>query len=108
MFIGASRSVILDVMDPNTVVERVPRLDNGFFDPMQELRKAKEEAAVSKSWAHSVGFTDKGTMQHLITVPLSIWAAIENLEPGFFSNRKNVYRLREEHPEYRVGKQVPR
>jgi hypothetical protein len=108
MFISASRSVILDVMDPNTVVERVPRLDRGFFDPMQELRKAKEEAAVSKNLSHAVGMTDKGTMQHLVTVPLSVWSAIEQLEPGFFSQRKNVYRLREEHPEYRVGKTVLR
>jgi hypothetical protein len=108
VFISASRSVILDVMDPNAVVERVPRLDRGFFNPMQELRKAKEEAAATKSYSHAVGMTEDGTMQHLVTVPLSVWAAIEQLEPGFFSKRRNVYKLREEHPEYRVGKQVPR
>ena len=103
MFIGGVRNILDEVSDADVVAERVPRLAR-HFDAIKDLREIKEEMAPIKSGSLAVGMTNKRTMMHLFNIPMSIWSVWESREPGYFSKRKNAYKFRNEHPEYRIGK----
>lgn len=107
MFIGGGRNLIDEITDAEVVAERVPRL-NRHFDAIQDVRKAIEEATITKMGSMAFGITNKGTMMRVANIPQSVWSAVHNVDSETFINRKKFYRWLGRHPEYRVGKQVSR
>lgn len=107
MYIGKDRKLFDEISDPIELAKRVPAYGR-HFDGMAEFKKAIEEATIVKTGSMAHGLTAGGNLQRLGTIPIGLWAVIEELEPGFFSKRSTFYPWLNKNPTFRVGRTVIR
>lgn len=98
-FSFADENFINSVIEPNHLVERVPRLET-FFEGVQEMKDLQARGSTYGAHNKVSGFTPGRQMQRIATIPYSIAAAILEVDPEFFTDRGKVYRFLSQHPEY--------
>jgi len=107
-YLNGLRTDVDRAIEPENLARRIPRFARGYFDPLQDYRKAIAEAARTKMGSTAIGLSQGGRMQHIGNMPLSVWAVLMNRHPEIFLERKAFYAFMRKHPEYRVGRTIIR
>lgn len=99
----ADENLISKVVEPEGLVERVPRL-KGFFEGVKDMREvlASEPGGRSPFTGSTGWWKGSRMMQYLGTTPTAVRAAIREIDPGFWEDPVKVVRFYEMHPEYKV------
>jgi len=99
----ADERLIGQIVDPETLVQRVPRMEE-FFKGVEDMRAALAQEADGKGRYTKTSGWWKGsrTMQYVGTTPISVRAAIREIDPGFWEDPVKVVRFYDLHPEYKV------
>jgi hypothetical protein len=97
----ADENLLDQVLDQDTLTQRVPRLST-FFDGIQEMKSIQAEVSTLGEFTKRTGFTPGKNFQRVATIPYSVKAALEAVDPEFFRDKAKVYRFLSRHPEYDV------
>jgi hypothetical protein len=98
----ADERLITQITNTDDLARRVPRLIT-FWDGVGEMREIiRDQGARRHPHSGSTGWWANGKMKYAGTVPVSIKAAIEMVDPGFFRSVEKVERFFAMHPEYRI------
>jgi len=95
----ADENLLDKVLDQDVLEERVPRLKT-FFEGIQEMRSLQAEVSTLGEFTKRTGFTPGKNFQRIATIPYSVKAAIEAVDPIFFRDKEKVLRFLKRHPEY--------
>lgn len=97
----ADEKFINQVIEPEELVRRVPRLAT-FFEGIQEQKSALADLGRKGPTTGSTGWWTGGNAQYIGTVPISVKAAIQEIDPDFWTDQRKVLRFFATHPEYVV------
>src|SRR3990172_10745479 len=98
-FVSPEENLIDKVVDQDELLRRIPRLSD-FYEGVAQMRSLQEEISTLGSFTKKTGFTPGKDFQPIATIPYSVAAAMVMVDPGFFKDRKKVYRFLAQHPEY--------
>lgn len=97
----ADEKLITQITDVETLATRVPRLVD-FWEGVKYLRELHRTDGVKGHLTKSTGWMTGRKMQYLGTIPVSVKAAIMEVDPDFFRSEEKVRRFFAAHPEYRI------
>lgn len=103
----ADKHLVDSITDPDTLVERVPRMA-GYFKAMQDLRDAiaSDPSSIGAHTRQS-GFTPDGTMQFAARVPVSVFAAMLEIDPTFGTDERKFVEWLKRNPQFAASQRVP-
>jgi hypothetical protein len=104
-YIKKFENVLDEVTSAQVLKDTLPegRMET-FVEAVSDIRAANEEAYKISNFKRVAGMSDSGNWMRVATIPLSVIACIEQVEPGFFQNKKRFYRWLNRHPEYQCVK----
>lgn len=104
----ADEKLIGQIADPEAITKAAPRLSS-FFEGVKDMRNmlVSEPGGKGTFTRTSGWFKGSKKMQYVGTVPVSLVAAVREIDPGFWEDVKKVERFFLLHPEYVVKSVVP-
>jgi hypothetical protein len=106
----ADRKLIDQITDIDVLTERIPRIQT-FLQGVQEQRQliASQGPEHRGQFTRTSGWWADGSTMYLGTLPVSVKAAIELIDPEFFDSKRpeKAIRFFRDHPEYIVTQVVP-
>lgn len=75
-----------------------------FVEGVSDVRQALEECKKISTARQALGVSPSGNWFRAATVPVSVMAAIYEVEPDFLKDKSMFYRWLARHPEYQTGK----
>lgn len=104
-YVKKFEQILDEVTSAHVLKDRLPegRMDQ-FVEAVSDIHQAHEEIAKITNARRIAGMSEGGNMMRVASVPLSVVAAIEQVEPGLFQDKKRFYRWLNRHPEYQCVK----
>ena len=104
-YIKKFEQVLDEVTSAHVLKDKLPegRMEQ-FVEAVSDIRAANEEAYKITNFKRVAGLSDSGNWMRVATIPLSVIAVIEQVEPGLFQDKKRFYRWLNRHPEYQCVK----
>jgi hypothetical protein len=111
-YVGGRETEIDRASDVEALTARLPRYKQNL-EVIKDIRVAQAECARIDQNSVVMGMTKTrqdgiGMMQVAAGIPWSLWAKISEQYPGFWQDKKSVYKWLKRHPEYRTGQTIIR
>lgn len=101
----ADEKLIDQITDIDALTQRIPRIQT-FLEGIQDKKTELRQAGNRGQFTRTSGWWKDGSMQYAGTLPVSIKAAIEQIDPEFFKSPAKTLRFFSQHPEYIVTEVV--
>lgn len=100
----ADEHLIEQITDLDALTNAIPRIQT-FLEGVKEQRAIIADQGHAGRFTRSTGWWQNGSMQYLGTLPVSVKAAIEQIDPDFFNPQtpQKALKFFSAHPEYIVS-----
>lgn len=95
---ATSAAVLSERLQPGRV--------EGFVQAVADIRQMEEYAAKVSSARRIAGLSGSKNFFYTATIMTSVVAALLEVDPDFFKDKKKYHRWLARHPEYRVGSRI--